>query len=301
MIIMSDESIDQSPNTLIKKPDQPAGEPDQILKDTVALLRQKLPDSFSNVTLEKVVVGVFFTGVKLSNGYGGICFTPVDLIPQAVCCTIAASAMPHCGQFQGVSLDEILTSLTSPAPLVRAVIISVINALSAWYIDICPEGTYLIEDGKDAFDLIGEIDPSLPVVVVGALWPVIHRLKQRGTPYHIFEMNREALREDELPFFVPPEEQDAILSSAGCVVMTGATLVTGTTEDLLSRIPPGIPIIIGGPTVSMIPDLLFEQGVSAIGGDIVTDPDRLLDTIMQGGSGYHFFGTSAKKILIRRG
>ncbi|MFH0966899.1 MAG: DUF4213 domain-containing proteins, partial [Methanobacteriota archaeon] len=213
---------------MIKNPNHITNEPDQILKETAALLHMKLPDSFSEVTLEKVVVGVFFTGVKLSTGYGGICFTPVDFIPQAVCCTTAASAMPYCGKMQGVSLEEILSHINSPAPLVRAVIISVINALSAWYMDICPEETYQIEHDKDAFDLVDEIEPSIPVVVVGALWPVIHRLKQRGASYRIFEMNRDALREDELPYYVAPEEQDAVLSSAGCVVMTGATLVTST-------------------------------------------------------------------------
>ncbi|PWR71148.1 hypothetical protein DLD82_13835 [Methanospirillum stamsii] len=37
----------------------------------------------------------------------------------------------------------------------------------------------------------------------------------------------------------------------------------------------------------------------AIGGVKVTDPDQLISVIMQGGLGYHFFGVSAKKILIR--
>jgi len=273
---------------------------DKILNETVGLLRERLSQPFASITLENVVVGVFFTGVKLSNGYGGICFTPVDLIPQAVCCTTAASAMPYCGNLQGVTLDEILTHISSPAPLVRAMLISIINALSAWYFDICPAGTYHIEYDKDAFDLVEAVDPKRPVIVVGALWPVIHRLKQQGVAYKIFELNRDALREDELPFFVPLEEQDKALAEAGCVVMTGATLVTGTTEDLLSRIPEGVPVIVGGPTVSMIPDILFKQGVTAIGGDIVTNPDHLLTTIMQGGSGYHFFGTSARKILIKK-
>ncbi len=282
-------------DTMTKQP-----EPDQILNDTIALLREGLPEPLSTITLENVVVGVFFTGVKLSNGYGGICFTPVDLIPEAVCCTTAASAMPYCGNLQGVSLEKILTHISSHAPLVRAVLISIVNALSAWYLDICPEGTYQIEENKDAFDLVDEIDPNKPVVVVGALWPVIHRLKQRGASYRIFELNQSALREDEMPFFVLPEQQDSVLADAGCVVMTGATMVTGTTEALLSRIPEGVPVIIGGPTISMIPDFLFEMGVTAIGGDIVTDPDSLLTTIMQGGSGYHFFGKSAKKILIRK-
>jgi len=282
------------------KPENYTGEPDQILKDTIVLLKKRLPDSFSDVKLENIGIGVFFTGVKLSNGYGGICFTPVDLIPEAVCCATASSAMPFCGDLIGKKLDDLLKYVDSKAPLVKAVIISIINALSAWYIDISPEGTYHIEYDKDAFDLVDDTDPSLPVVVVGALWPVIHRLKERDSSYRIFELNRNALREDELPFFVPPEEQDEALNSAGAVVMTGATLVTSTSEDLLSRTPPGIPVIIGGPTISMIPDILFEWGVTAVGGVMVTDPDRLLATIMQGGSGYHFFGRSVKKILIMK-
>ena len=116
---------------MINTPDPITNEPDQILKETVALLYMGLPDSFSEVTLDQVVIGVFFTGVKLSNGYGGICFTPIDLLSQEVCCTTAASAMPYCGKMQGVTLEEILSHINSPAPLVKAVIISVINALSA--------------------------------------------------------------------------------------------------------------------------------------------------------------------------
>lgn len=277
---------------------QTAEKQNAILSDTIDILKTRIPVPFSEIRLESVVVGVFFTGVKLSSGYGGICFTPVDLIPEAVCCSTAASEMPYCGKMQGVSVEDMLTHLSSQAPLVRAVIISTVNALSAWYFDICPEGTYAIEHDKDAFDLLDDIDTATPVVVVGALWPVIHRLKLRGAQYRIFELNKDALREEELPYFVPPEEQNAALSHAGCVVLTGATLVTGTLENLLARIPQGIPVIIGGPTVSMIPDAFFSRGVTAIGGDIVTRPDELLSTIMQGGSGYHFFGTSADKILI---
>ncbi len=273
---------------------------DSILTETIAALRERLPVPLSDITLEGVVVGVFFTGVKLSNGYGGICFTPVELIPQAVCCTTAASAMPYCGRMKGVNVEEILTHCSSPAPLVRAVIISVVNALSSWLFQTSPEGTYRVERDTDAFDLVDIVEPSRPVVVVGALWPVVHRLKSRGASYRIFELNRDALKEEELPYFVPPEGQDAALAQAGGVVMTGATLVTGTTEDLLSRIPAGIPVIIGGPSVSMIPDILFLRGVSAMGGIIVSDPDALLETIMQGGSGYHFFDKYAHKFTIRR-
>ncbi len=180
-------------------------EKDLILSETIAILREQLPVPFSDITLETVVVGVFFTGVKLSNGHGGICFTPVDLIPQAVCCTTSASAMPFCGSMKGVSVEEILTHSSSPAPLVRGVIISVVNALSSWVFQHSPKERYRVEDDTDAFDLLDTVDPSRPVVVVGALWPVVHRLRSRGVPYRIFELNRDALKEEELPFLSSPK------------------------------------------------------------------------------------------------
>ena len=48
----------------------------------------------------------------------------------------------------------------------------------------------------------------------------------------------------------------------------------------------------------MIPDAFFKRGVTVMGGILVTKPDELLDVISEGGSGYHFFGKSAERIVI---
>jgi len=103
---------------------------DAILSDTIDILKTRIPVPFSEIRLDSVVVGVFFTSVKLRSGYEGICFTPVDLIPDAVCCSTATSTMPNCGKIQGVMVEDMLTHLSTPTPLVRAVIVSVVNALS---------------------------------------------------------------------------------------------------------------------------------------------------------------------------
>jgi uncharacterized protein (DUF4213/DUF364 family) len=50
----------------------------------------------------------------------------------------------------------------------------------------------------------------------------------------------------------------------------------------------------------MLPDAFFRRGVTILGGDIVTRPGVVLDTIAEGGSGYHFFGRSAEKATFRR-
>ena len=52
-------------------------------------------------------------------------------------------------------------------------------------------------------------------------------------------------------------------------------------------------------TASMIPDAFFRRAVRFVGGVRVTDPDALLDTLAEGGSGYHYFGRSAEKVLLQ--
>ncbi len=42
-----------------------------ILEETAQLVKQKLGSDFDNITIERVVIGLFFTGVKLSGNAGG--------------------------------------------------------------------------------------------------------------------------------------------------------------------------------------------------------------------------------------
>jgi uncharacterized protein (DUF4213/DUF364 family) len=51
----------------------------------------------------------------------------------------------------------------------------------------------------------------------------------------------------------------------------------------------------------MLPDAFFQRGVKSIGSIAVTDPDKLLDVLAEAGSGYHFYGKSAERLVVRRG
>ena len=46
-------------------------------------------------------------------------------------------------------------------------------------------------------------------------------------------------------------------------------------------------------------DAFLARGCSILGGVRITDPDAFLDVLAEGGSGYHFFGKSAQKIVLR--
>ena len=83
-------------------------------------------------------------------------------------------------------------------------------------------------------------------------------------------------------------------------MITGTTLLFHSLEPILACAKPGAKVVIVGPTASMLPDAFFRRGVSVMGGDLVTRPDDLLDILSEGGSGYHFFGKSADRMIIQK-
>ncbi|MBF1010985.1 MAG: Fis family transcriptional regulator, partial [Lachnoanaerobaculum sp.] len=91
---------------------------------------------------------------------------------------------------------------------------------------------------------------------------------------------------------------DMYLPDSDLDVITGVTILNDTLPDLLAMCKPGADILVTGPTAGMIPDAFFKRGVTVMGGILVTKPDELLDVISEGGSGYHFFGKSAERIVI---
>ena len=102
-----------------------------ILDETAQLAKQKLGDIFHDLTIERSVVGLFFTGVKLSNGAGGVCFTPIKEIPEAVCCPSSAGRIFDPGKISGMKAVNALSALSSPEPMKVAVAIATLNALSS--------------------------------------------------------------------------------------------------------------------------------------------------------------------------
>ena len=275
----------------------PSVHPGSILEETLGEIREILGSDFDSITVERVVIGIFFTGVKLSDGSGGLCFTPIKEIPEAVCCPSSARAMPYPGRFAGRSAAGFLRDLPRAPPLKKAIGIAILNALSEFCWKHRPD--YTRETGRDVLDTIPLPEDGY-VVVVGALVPIIRRLKARGKPFGILELDLRTLKPDELPYVIPQDNADAAVRRADMLVITGTTLINNTLEPLLALARPGASVVVVGPTASMLPGAFFRRGVTLLGGDSVTRPDELLDTIAEGGSGYHFFGKSAEKTIVRR-
>jgi uncharacterized protein (DUF4213/DUF364 family) len=270
-----------------------------ILGETIAAIEAGLGPALDGITIERLVVGLFFTGVKLNCGSAGACATPIKTIPEAVCCPSSAMAMPFPGKLRGRRAIEVTREAFAADGIRRAIGIATVNALA----DACwrrrPSPDVVLRADLDAFDAAAP-QPGEQVVVVGAFGPFLRQLKRRNQPYLVLERDATTLRPDELPFFRPAEQAAAVMPQADLALITGTTLLNDSLEDLLASCRPGARVVVVGPTVSLVPDALISRGVDLLGTIRIGDPDGFLDMLAEGGSGYHLFGRSAERVVLER-
>jgi len=270
-----------------------------ILNETARRVQDMLASEYDTITIERVMIGVFFTGVKLSNGAGGVSYTPVKDIPQAVCCPSSAGRIFDPFKINGMKVAEVLAGLTSKEPVKVSVAIATLNALSAYCWDQRLPNNYRIQVGADALDAVRMPDEST-IAVIGAFVPILRKLKALEGKWWVIEQDPKTLKSDERKHFIPSDQSEKTIAAADVLIVTGVTLVNHTLENILKLARRDAEIAVIGPTASMLPDALFARGVRVVGGVLVKKPDELLDVLASGGSGYHFFDNIAPRIFIEK-
>ena len=260
---------------------------DEILDELI----HKMADSF----VEDVRIGLFYTGVKLSNGSGGVAYTPKEDAFTSVCCPKSYRSLKGAGTFSGSETEELVGLIKSRNPFKRAIGVATINAASSNL--LFDEGRYDVMYDMDALDLV-EIGPDDRVGMIGAFTPYIGRLKGKVKGLNVFERNEEVMKEYGLKGLGPDAYE--VLEESNVVIITGATFVTGTIEDVLKHVGNARDVLLVGPTASMLPDPLFKRGVTAIGGVRMDDVDTMLKVVGEGGSGYTLGRCCARKFVLKK-
>jgi len=270
-----------------------------ILAETIAGIERTLSGDLDHIAVDRAVIGLFFTGVKLDTGIAGACATPLRSIPEAVCCPSSVMAMPFPGKLRGRRARELLKETEAASGIRRAVGIATMNALAAMCWERRATLDVALQSGVDAYDA-ASIQPGEQVVVVGAFVPFLKALKRAGQPFTVLEMDAATLKPDELAHFRPAAQAGEVVPKADVVLITGTTLLNDTLEQLLALCRPNARVVVVGPTVGLYPDAFLRRGVDVLGSVRVTAPDAFLDVLAEGGSGYHFFGRSAEKVVLVR-
>ncbi|MFH1821588.1 MAG: DUF364 domain-containing protein [Methanobacteriota archaeon] len=268
----------------------------KILEELIKIIRGEV--NTSKIRVKDVVVGVFYAGVKLSTGHGGVAFTPVQEIPDAVCCPRSYGKMPNSGHLSDKTLDEVLMDSMSPGPLKSAVGVAAVNAISQ---KILFDGEYRKHEpifGLDVIDAI-EIRPADTVVMIGAFTPYIKRLEGKVKNLYVIERNPKAMVKGGTPL-LSEELSKKLLPKADVVIASGSTVVNHTAGEILRLSKKAREVVLSGPTASMIPDPLFKRGVTAMGGVKINDTDRMLKVVSEAGSGYALLKECAIKMLFKK-
>ncbi len=195
-----------------------------VIAETIEIIKEKSPNPLEEIWIEDLVIGIFFTGVKLSTGHGGCAFTPVGEMPEAVCCPTSAARMPSAGHLEGKSVSEMINYALDPNVLKSAIGIATLNGLSQSIVESGNERAYEVVKGRDGFDLL-DIQSHETVSLVGAFGPYIKRLKSMGNPFYIIEKNRQTLRPDEMKHFKPESEMKTAIEKSQVVIITGTAIV----------------------------------------------------------------------------
>jgi len=263
-----------------------------IIEQTIKLLKSKYSDSIESLLIDDVRIGISMTAVKLSDGSCGVSST-------------FTNESQHCkknnrdyGDFsplkiKGHKVVELLETEKNSG-IITTLRIASLNAISS---QIISAGNYNILENRDPIDLF---DLSIPrtIAIVGAFHSYISKISETKSRLFVLELNENEISPDERHFFVPASDYKKVLPESDIIIITGLTLVNNTIDDLLSSVPEKSAVVVAGPSGSIIPDVLFANGVSIIGATRITKPDLLFDLIGEGGGGYHLFEYCAQKICI---
>jgi uncharacterized protein (DUF4213/DUF364 family) len=141
---------------------------------------------------------------------------------------------------------------------------------------------------RNAEEIILERGRGRRVAIVGH-FPFVPRVREVAQTCWVLELIPG-------PGDLPADMAPNILPQADIVAITGMSLVNGTFEDLAARCRPDAFVLVLGASTPLSP-ILFDYGMDAISGTIVTDIPAVLTAVSQGAN---FRQIPGKRLLTMR-
>lgn len=230
-------------------------------------------------TVSDVRIGLGYTAVRLDNGACGLAYTFREDADEGCC------ALREGGTIAGRGAAELAGWVRSPDAISAAIGLATLNAL----IEPPPQ----VVEG-DVGKLLC-VNPEDVAGMIGYFGPLVDGLRKSAKTLHIFERDRR----DE-PGLLPDSAAPAILPECQVVLISATTLINRTIEPLLELARNARELAILGPSTPLLPEVFVGHGVTLLSGVQVTDADRVLQVVSEGG-GTRQFGRAVKKLAIRMG
>jgi uncharacterized protein len=262
----------------------------EILNEATELIVKLYGSELKNIRIERLTIGVFCTGVKLSNGQGGIAYTPPEAIQRAGARILKGPKL----LVRGMAAGELIAEGT-PGPFSDVIRLATLNALSVPFLINNP----YIAGGIDDVTDYPRLFVNKKICMVGAIIPTLRRLRELGIQNVTIIDKKEATRaEADFGNFVPIEKTAESLAACETAIFTGASIANGTMEHLIRCTSRNANIVVVGPTAGFVPEPLFQRRVTMIGTVAVADSNLALDLLSEGAGAYQLFNNCLRKIIL---
>lgn len=241
--------------------------------------------NIDRIRVASVIIGVGYTGVSLSSGQVGLAHSLLS--EQAPgCCEL----MKRAGHLSGSSALELARLALSWDMRSRVVGVATLNALSQ--LSLRNQANRILTSKGNIADHLavrGDV-----VAVVGNMAPTVKKLKAKAKRVYVLERDSD-LRDDET---LPDTAAEEVIPESDVVLITGTSIVNGTVDRLLELSRNAKEVALVGATAGILPTVLFKHGATAVATVKVTDPDRLMRIIAEGGGTPSF--ANAVEFVIHR-
>ena len=257
----------------------------EILPTLVSALKNDLGLALEEIKVKDVRIGLAYTGVLLSDNYGGVACTPLY---EFSCCP----SLGFAGSLKDNTADKVLELALSENPLEAAVGIATANALSHMLHDL-----ELKDFPVSDTDILDLIKPEDRVAMVGYFGPLVPKILKITDKLTVLEK-----REIEAPKTrtLPSEKAREILPASDVIILSASTLANRTFDELLSLRGTAREIVLLGPSAPLYPAPFFERGITAIMGTRILNPLTMLTVVSEAGGTKKLHQYCGEKVAFRK-
>lgn len=256
-----------------------------ILPALVSALKKDLGPALEEIEVEDMRIGLAYTGVLLSENYGGVACTPLY---EFSCCP----ALGFTETLRGKTADKMLELALSENLLEAAVGIATVNALSHMLRDLEPENFQ--HSSSDILDLI---KPGDRVAMIGYFGPLVPKIMKVTDKLTVLEKRKI---ESPQTRTLSSERAEEILPASDVIILSASTLANRTFDELLSLRGAAREVVLLGPSAPLYPAPFFERGITAIMGTRIIDPFTMLTVISEAGGTKKLHQYCGEKVAFRR-
>lgn len=240
--------------------------------------------------LSKVVIGLGYTGVEIKvntkeRSFMGLAYTLPEVVSHETCSKIKLA-----GKIADQPFFKVLEWCLLPFSIQKIVGFATLNAVSQYVMSF-------INYKELEIDLMKYLDikESSRVTFIGLIKPLIRKVNKITESITIVDRNTTLDQFKSCRVLNTIDDLSESALDTDIVFCTGTSLINNTLEQILELYRNRVQdFILIGPSAGLIPNILFEKGVTVVGGMKIRDIENTFKVIQEGG-GTKFFKEFGEK------